>query len=283
MREPAGRPGTRNHPAVSQYTYPSDQEVNRPFTRMAGRFPAGSELSTGARSAWTGLRDGGGAGRSTAGPVRVSLHQAVIPVSAHLPVPSSPPALLPPAGSPGPAVSSPGLTPPLPYTPPRCDVPAFPPIRVGKRGGRRLLRRAVRRRRRPLAAGLATTAAAVAVSAASHGAPPRVPAPVPRGRATAAARHTPVPVVRDPVRIADGAVVALLRPGDRVDVLAGGRVVAGCATVVAVPERSVPPSSAALADSGGPGGALVVLALPRPTAAALSGATTSSPVGVTLC
>src|SRR5436305_1713953 len=74
-----------------------------------------------------------------------------------------------------------------------------------------------------------------------------------------------------PVRIADGATVRLLRPGDRVDVIAaqetaaGGdaRVVARGARVTKVPE---PLESAA--DSG----ALVVLSVPRATAADLAGA-----------
>ncbi|MEC4015273.1 hypothetical protein [Streptomyces sp. H27-D2] len=53
--------------------------------------------------------------------------------------------------------------PPLP-APPRCEVPAFEPVRVGG-GAHRLLRRVRRRRRGLSAAGLAM--AAVALAAAS--------------------------------------------------------------------------------------------------------------------
>jgi len=78
--------------------------------------------------------------------------------------------------------------------------------------------------------------------------------------------------------------VALLRPGARVDVLAGARVVAASATVVAVPVAgTVSQASPAIPDSGAPGGALIVLAVPRRTAAALSGAAATSPLGVALC
>jgi hypothetical protein len=91
-------------------------------------------------------------------------------------------------------------------------------------------------------------------------------------------------VVRAPVRIADAAAVRLLRPGDRVDVLAGARVVARSAPVVGVPAAA----AGGEASGGGPadnvdGGALIVLAVPRSTAAALSGAAVSSPLGVVLC
>jgi hypothetical protein len=63
-----------------------------------------------------------------------------------------------------------------------------------------------------------------------------------------------------------------------VDVLAGARVVARSAPVVGVPDAGGGPADG---DSGG--GALIVLAVPRPTAAALSGAAVSSPLGVALC
>lgn len=104
-------------------------------------------------------------------------------------------------------------------------------------------------------------------------------------RAPAAAPHAAPHLVRAPVRIADAAVVALLRPGDRVDVLAGARIVATAVAVAAIPDRpELPPSPAgALPESGGPSSALVVLAVPRRTAAALSGAAASSPLAVALC
>jgi hypothetical protein len=94
--------------------------------------------------------------------------------------------------------------------------------------------------------------------------------------------------VKAPVRIADAAAVALLRPGDRIDVLAGARVMATNATVVAVPgrpETRAPGEESGVPDtnSGGNGGALVVLAVSRRTAATISGAAVSSPLAVTLC
>lgn len=90
------------------------------------------------------------------------------------------------------------------------------------------------------------------------------------------------------MRIADAAVVALLRPGARVDVMAGARVVATGVKVVDVPlsKGGLGPSDsgAALAEGAGePSGALVVLAVPRRTAAALSGAAATSPLAVVLC
>ncbi|WP_432114833.1 RcpC/CpaB family pilus assembly protein [Streptomyces sp. S1] len=87
-----------------------------------------------------------------------------------------------------------------------------------------------------------------------------------------------------PVRIADAATVRLLRPGDRVDVIAaphappGGegeaRVVASGARVAEVPRADGDPSDA---------GALVVLSVPRATAATLAGAGVTSRLAVTVC
>jgi hypothetical protein len=106
--------------------------------------------------------------------------------------------------------------------------------------------------------------------------------------------------VTAPVRIADAATVRLLRPGDRVDVIAaeqpalgggggmggvggvgggvGGeaRVVARGALVTKVPEPLDTPGSAA------DGGALVVLSVPRSTAARLAGASATARLAVTL-
>ncbi|MFJ1867993.1 hypothetical protein ACIOD1_25615 [Streptomyces sp. NPDC088097] len=155
--------------------------------------------------------------------------------------------------------------------PPARAIPLFPPLRVGRAGGR--LRRAVRRRRRAGAAGLAMAAAALAVGGtqaqASRGAPPPEVKPPP-----AAVRP-----VSAPVRIADAATVRLLRPGDRVDVVAAERsgpprVVAAGARVseVPAPEKDV-----------GDGGALVVLSVPRETARALVGAGATARLAVTLC
>jgi hypothetical protein len=182
---------------------------------------------------------------------------------------------------------------PEPYAPPRCAVPPFAPIRAGSGWfGGRPLRRPARRKRRAAALGLSMTAAALAATAA-HGAAPRQVAAAPRGPSVAQAVHErherPADVVRAPVRIADASVVGLLRPGDRIDVLAASRVVASGVTVVAIPHTGVddgassqPPPGSGL-PAGGPGGALVVLAVPRPAAAALSGAAATSPLAVTLC
>lgn len=145
------------------------------------------------------------------------------------------------------------------------------------RGGDRL-RRAVRRRRRSTAAGLAVVAAALAVGGteaqASRGsAPPEVRAS--RGAAPPAV----VRMVSAPVRIADAGTVRLLRPGDRVDVVAAER--AGSPRVVAAGARvaEVPDPEKGVGD----GGALVVLSVPRETARALVGAGTVSRLAVTLC
>ncbi|MFG2722555.1 RcpC/CpaB family pilus assembly protein [Streptomyces sp. NPDC048416] len=158
-------------------------------------------------------------------------------------------------------------------------VPLFPPLRV--RGGRQSLRRAMRRRRRAVAAGLAVTAAALAVSspqAAERTQSVATPAPRERGPAREAA------VVSAPVRIADAETVRLLRPGDRVDVIASAnspsagsdtaRVVAMNARVTGVP---------AVRGGAPDAGALVVLAVPRETARVLAGAGTTSRLAVTLC
>ncbi|MFJ6721105.1 hypothetical protein [Streptomyces sp. NPDC091259] len=165
---------------------------------------------------------------------------------------------------PSPPVSAPA---PLPARP----VPLFPPLRVGR--GRDRLRRALRRRRRAGAAGLAVVAAALAVGGtearASRGAAPPQEKPPP----------AVVRMVSAPVRIADGATVRLLRPGDRVDVVAAERagpprVVAVAARVAEVPEPEKTP---------GDGGALVVLSVPRDTARALVGAGSVSRLAVTVC
>ncbi|MFD8383942.1 RcpC/CpaB family pilus assembly protein [Streptomyces sp. NPDC059679] len=169
-------------------------------------------------------------------------------------------------------------------------------MRVSRGGDR--LRRALRRRRRSMAAGLAMSAAALAAAAPSGGSDPRPAASSPPDDG----RHEPPPaVVSAPVRIADAASVRLLRPGDRVDVLAApgsdqvrgpaaAHVVVRGARVTDVPR----PGRVAAADvetgdlgaaGGGAagGGALVVLAVPRPTAAALAGAASTSRLAVALC
>ncbi|MFC8512727.1 hypothetical protein [Streptomyces sp. NPDC057257] len=165
--------------------------------------------------------------------------------------------------------------PPGTDVPATCEVPHFAPVRV--RGGRYQLGRLVRHRRRAVAAGLAVTAAALVAAGPRDGDGARghpVAEPV--------RKHPAVRIVSAPVRIADAATVRLLRPGDRVDVIAaqdtatGGdaRVVARGARVTKVPEPL---------DSAGDSGALVVLSVPRSTAARLAGAGATARLAVTLC
>ncbi|MFF9852747.1 RcpC/CpaB family pilus assembly protein [Streptomyces litmocidini] len=166
-----------------------------------------------------------------------------------------------------------------------CTVPAFEPLRV--RGARHRLRRALRRGRRAPALLLALTAGALAVATTAPGSSREEPL-----RAAATARAQPpaaVPLVSAPVRIADAATVRLLRPGDRVDVIAatpptpGGeseaRVVARGARVAEVPRPDETRSDGSRAD----GGALVILSVPRSTAAELAGAGVTSQLAVTVC
>ncbi|WP_329572954.1 RcpC/CpaB family pilus assembly protein [Streptomyces sp. NBC_01361] len=182
-------------------------------------------------------------------------------------------------------------------TPPTCEVPHFAPLRV--RGGRWRARRAGRHRRRAVAAGLAMTAAVV-VAAGPSGAGSSGAGSSGAGSSGAGSGSSEsasgrervrrsVVMVSAPVRIADAAAVRLLRPGDRVDVVAagagdeqgsggqGGRVVAAGARVSSVPES---PESAG--DAVAEGGALVVLSVPRATAARLAGAGATSRLAVTL-
>jgi hypothetical protein len=185
---------------------------------------------------------------------------------------------------------------PDPYTPPCRTVRAFPPVRGGRGGGRRCVPRALRWRRRRMAVGIAVAAAVLAVSAAYTPEPAKSLA-ARRAASPPASRHpaaaTKDPLVKAPVRIADAAAVRLLRPGDRVDVLAAAHVVAAGVTVLDVPEDPGPRANApaygegalppGATDATGAGGALVVLSVPRHVAAALSGAAASNPLGVALC
>ncbi|MFK0116437.1 hypothetical protein [Streptomyces sp. NPDC090994] len=174
-------------------------------------------------------------------------------------------------------------------------MPHFAPVRV--RGGRHPLQRLLRHRRRAVAAGLAVTAAAL-VAAGPHTAADTRDGRRARGHpVTGQPSQRPVPrMVSAPVRIADAETVRLLRPGDRVDVVATGAgaggadgvaggvtgdVTGGAASVIARGARvtEVPE----VLDPGGAGGALVVLAVPRDTAARLVGAGAGSRLAVTLC
>ncbi|MFF1747516.1 CpaB family protein [Streptomyces mirabilis] len=182
------------------------------------------------------------------------------------------------------------LRPPGVDAPPIREVPQFAPVHV--RGGRYGLRRLTRHKRRAVAAGLAVTAAALVAAgpgdagrARGHptAAPPSASASSPMSSspsspsATASVRERgAVETVAAPVRIADAATVRLLRPGDRVDVIAAdgggeGRVVAAGARVADVPDFAATET-----------GALVVLSVPRATAARLAGAGTTARLAVTL-
>ncbi|MGJ5898984.1 hypothetical protein ACSCBZ_44690 [Streptomyces niveiscabiei] len=181
-------------------------------------------------------------------------------------------------------------SPPGADTPATCEVPHFSPVRV--RGAGYLLGRLARQRGRALALGLAVTAVALVAAGASQdgggggqdaaerargrprAAPPRATAPP--GRPVA------VETVSAPVRIADAETVRLLRPGDRVDVIAsaqtatdagGARVVARGALVSKVPEP---------VGASAEGGALVVFSVPREAAARLAGAGVAERLAVTL-
>lgn len=162
---------------------------------------------------------------------------------------------------------------------PGRDVPDFGVIRVGPSRVRHRLRAALRRRRGLLVV-TAVLCAALAAPAWMGSVRPDDPAaaaavdrhPHPRPRAE---HHR----VLAPVRIADAATVRLLRPGDRVDVIAAARdgdqarVVARRARVQQVPAQDGPPERR---------GALVVLKVPRPTATRLAGAAADTPLSVTL-
>ncbi|WP_460107884.1 hypothetical protein [Streptomyces sp. YKOK-J1] len=165
--------------------------------------------------------------------------------------------------------------------PATCEVPPFAPVRV--RGGRYGLERLVRRRGQALAAGLVVTAAAlVAAGPRTSGEPHRAD----RARGHPVSRPVRAPRAADlvtaPVRIADAATVRLLRPGDRVDVIAAEDASAGGAARVLVRGARVtrlPEPLPGAAESG----ALVVLSVPRSAAAGLVGASATARLAVTLC
>ncbi|GGX18199.1 hypothetical protein GCM10010297_44560 [Streptomyces malachitofuscus] len=177
--------------------------------------------------------------------------------------------------------------PPGADVPAPCEVPHFAPVRV--RGGLPLPGRLVRHRRRAVAVGLAVTAAALVAAGPRDADRSRGHPGGPRATPAASASPGERPVrqrqagtaVTAPVRIADAATVRLLRPGDRVDVIAAEETVSGGeARVVArgarVSEVPRPP------DGAGDAGALVVLSVPRDTAARLAGASATARLAVTL-
>jgi hypothetical protein len=191
------------------------------------------------------------------------------------------PPLTPPGASPGASPLSPSFPRPLGTdTPATCEVPHFAPVRV--RGGWYQLRRLLRHRRRAVAAGLAVTAVALVAAGprdaaeTRHGERPSghpLTDPVRQRRA--------VEWVSAPVRIADAGTVRLLRSGDRVDVIAAQDTAGGDAEVVARGARvtKVPEPLDEAAGSG----ALVVLSVPRATAARLAGASATARLAVTMC
>ncbi|MFE9256202.1 hypothetical protein [Streptomyces sp. NPDC006879] len=179
------------------------------------------------------------------------------------------------------------------YPAPR-EIPEFKPLRVGRRFG--WPPGSGRHRRQAVAAALG--AAAIGLACAAFGAeepskPPHPTGPAPAvtmaGRPGAPPAAAPPPraeatrLVSAPVRIADAATVRLLRPGDRVDVVAVDsspaqqpsrpRVLATAAQVTEVPGP----------EEGLAEGALVVLSVPRGTAQRLVGAATVSRLAVSLC
>ncbi|WP_227025138.1 RcpC/CpaB family pilus assembly protein [Streptomyces tsukubensis] len=114
----------------------------------------------------------------------------------------------------------------------------------------------------------------------------------------------PSRLVRAPVRIADAGAVRLLRPGDRVNVIAtsgqaarspsiggqsdggvtGPRSVAESVRVLEVPEPGDGLGAGGSGVAGSPGdGALIVLSVPRSDAVALAGAAADTRLAVTLC
>ncbi|MGW7070968.1 hypothetical protein ACWGII_17130 [Streptomyces sp. NPDC054855] len=174
-----------------------------------------------------------------------------------------------------------------PSPPPPCPVPHFSPVRV--RGGRRRLRRLLRHRRRAMAAGLAVTAAALVAAgprdverARPPGHPAAAAAPSRESERASEREFRAAAMVTAPVRIADAETVRLLHRGDRVDVVASdgstSRVVAAGARVTEVPEPQ-----ADAAESAAEPGALLVLSVPRATAARLAGAGAGMRLAVTLC
>lgn len=135
-----------------------------------------------------------------------------------------------------------------------------------------------------MAAGLAVTAAALVAAGPRDAERVR-----PQGHPAAAAapsreagRDHRAALVTAPVRIADAATVRLLHRGDRVDVVASdgsaSRVVAAGARVT-----DVPGAQEGAAESSAEAGALIVLSVPRSTAARLAGAGASMRLAVTLC
>ncbi|GAA3626970.1 RcpC/CpaB family pilus assembly protein [Streptomyces chitinivorans] len=182
-------------------------------------------------------------------------------------------------------------------------MPEFEPVRAGR--GRLGPLRAAGRWLRAVALLLAVVAAGAAFRGAPGDGSGDGDSALPAARPAAGKAPAPPPVSSDgeeggatveaPVRIPDAGAVRLLRPGDRVDVLAtpagtpaGGPAdgAAGSARTIARNVRVAAVPEPALGPEAGPGdreGALVVLSVPRATAARLAGAAAHSLLAVTLC
>ncbi|MFD8965147.1 hypothetical protein ACFV0C_09110 [Streptomyces sp. NPDC059568] len=173
-------------------------------------------------------------------------------------------------------------------------MPPFGPLRV--RGSQQRLRRALLRRRRTTAAGLAMTAAALAATGASGAvgasadtpSPPTFVSPPSSSGREPAGRSSEL--VSTAVRIADAETVRLLRRGDRVDVIAAAAIAPGPAGVMdGEPEARVVATGVRVAEIpktrelSSDGGALVVLSVPRATAAVLAAASATSRLAVAVC
>ncbi|MFF2718901.1 hypothetical protein [Streptomyces sp. NPDC058011] len=198
--------------------------------------------------------------------------------------------------------------PPRPPAPPPapCGVGPFAPLRV-RGGGTYRLRRMLRRQRRAIAAAVALAGAALATTGLGSAAVPDATAPSTEvsergvsgaglsgtGGTGAEAGRSAEGLVSAPVRIADAATVRLLRPGDRVDVIAVGEAGDDARAVVRGVRVSHVPGPAGgdggLSGGGGDGvagmgaapeGALVVLSVERSAATALLGAGASGRLAV---
>ncbi|RII14970.1 hypothetical protein DSC45_18920 [Streptomyces sp. YIM 130001] len=91
-------------------------------------------------------------------------------------------------------------------------------------------------------------------------------------------------LVTAPVRIADAETVRLLRPGDRVDVIAADPDEASARVVAAgVRVQHVPGQAGETADATVRDGALVVLSVPRAAAVKLAAAAATARLAVTVC
>ncbi|MFI1845740.1 hypothetical protein ACH439_26835 [Streptomyces microflavus] len=207
-------------------------------------------------------------------------------VPSTLSVPSTPSAHHTPAAPPRAADQAKALPRPPAPPPAPCGVGPFAPLRM-RGGGTYRLRRMLRRQRRAIAAGIALVGAALATtgpgSATDGSAAPDTVAKT--GRPS-------VHLVSAPVRIADAATVRLLRPGDRVDVIAVGEagddahLVARSVRVAQVPGADADDGGhrsdgVGVVGAGAAGeGALVMLSVERSTATALLGAGASGRLAV---